>query len=448
MFRLITDRVAAAKKLQESCDCRHLGLWMSVGSAMLCKHYNFAAVFPELLPFWRDDKDPKTISPCSGQRINMTCKKNCGSLDYKVIIGQYPHRIGCDGCTGHGCVIGLNIERTVAGNPNMLKIWSPNNVQNAKDVPHHSDNHICLWTCPKNPKHEYKASTTYISSGKGCRVCWNHGRYNIDEIKAKFNETHGTMYTYDWDNYIHVFEKIKIICPNHGEFHQRPIDHYNGQKCRQCAVHPKEFTEVLKTFRAVWGDLYEYDESTYAGSDIHMTMICSIHGPFKKTPEAHKSNSGPSGCQACSREQTDSQGVRYVSKLLTLMSITYIREEYFDDLRSVKDGLLYFDFCIYQYRLFKEYDGIQHFQSVEYWGGKEGLLARQISDVTKDRYALENGYSMVRIPYWASPEEIIRLAHWSIRMIEAGTPVYVTYKHYLDQIKCPGHFTAYWPCKE
>lgn len=46
-----------------------------------------------------------------------------------------------------------------------------------------------------------------------------------------------------------------------------------------------------------------------------------------------------------------------------------------------------------------EYDGRQHFQSVEYWGGQEALLKRQQYDMMKNRWCQEHNIALIRIPY-------------------------------------------------
>lgn len=46
-----------------------------------------------------------------------------------------------------------------------------------------------------------------------------------------------------------------------------------------------------------------------------------------------------------------------------------------------------------------EYDGEQHFESVEFFGGKEGLLKQQERDAKKNNWCKENNICLKRIPY-------------------------------------------------
>ncbi len=46
-----------------------------------------------------------------------------------------------------------------------------------------------------------------------------------------------------------------------------------------------------------------------------------------------------------------------------------------------------------------EVDGRQHFESVKYWNGDEGLAARIVCDLAKDRWICETNRSMLRLSY-------------------------------------------------
>ena len=56
------------------------------------------------------------------------------------------------------------------------------------------------------------------------------------KTKSKFIEEavekHGSTYDYSKVDYINAHTKIKIICPIHGEFEQRPHRHLQGDGCK------------------------------------------------------------------------------------------------------------------------------------------------------------------------------------------------------------------------
>ena len=59
--------------------------------------------------------------------------------------------------------------------------------------------------------------------------------------------------------------------------------------------------------------------------------------------------------------------------------------------------------------LILEYDGEQHFKSVDYFGGKEELRDTQYRDSLKDKYCKENNIPFIRFNYKQSENDITDL---------------------------------------
>lgn len=61
-----------------------------------------------------------------------------------------------------------------------------------------------------------------------------------------------------------------------------------------------------------------------------------------------------------------------------------------------------FDFAIFKEKQLLgliEFDGEQHYQAVEFWGGKEQLKIQQERDRRKNKWCKENNIRLIRIPY-------------------------------------------------
>ena len=58
------------------------------------------------------------------------------------------------------------------------------------------------------------------------------------------------------------------------------------------------------------------------------------------------------------------------------------------------------DFFLPNYNLVIEFDGIQHFEPIEFFGGQEGFEKRQQKDREKNEYCKNNNIDILRIPYW------------------------------------------------
>jgi very-short-patch-repair endonuclease len=69
----------------------------------------------------------------------------------------------------------------------------------------------------------------------------------------------------------------------------------------------------------------------------------------------------------------------------------------FNDCRNILP--LPFDFYLKNLNLLIEYDGRQHFEAVDLFGGEEGLKKRKINDNIKNEYCKKNRISLLRISY-------------------------------------------------
>ena len=80
-----------------------------------------------------------------------------------------------------------------------------------------------------------------------------------------------------------------------------------------------------------------------------------------------------------------------INKYLKQLNINFKSEQTFEDLFGLKNGHLRYDFAIYNKNNsiigLIEYQGDQHFKSVDYWGGNQGLQIRQQHDKLKYDYA-------------------------------------------------------------
>ena len=50
------------------------------------------------------------------------------------------------------------------------------------------------------------------------------------------NNIHNHKYSYPKQKFKNLYTKIKIMCPKHGMFEQRPNTHLKGHGCKKCAT--------------------------------------------------------------------------------------------------------------------------------------------------------------------------------------------------------------------
>ena len=95
---------------------------------------------------------------------------------------------------------------------------------------------------------------------------------------------------------------VEIACPAHGVFNQTPVNHVRGKGCVQCGhistrlKKTKDTDWFVNRARALYGGVYDYSKAKYSRKRDEVTIICDIHGEFKKTPDKHLAGQG---CPLC-----------------------------------------------------------------------------------------------------------------------------------------------------
>lgn len=97
-----------------------------------------------------------------------------------------------------------------------------------------------------------------------------------------------------------------------------------------------------------------------------------------------------------------SNGENVISNILDQYEISYAKEFSFADLKGVNGGVLRFDFVIFENNQIKyliEYNGIQHYQPIDFFGGEQQLQLQEQQDGLKQKYCRENKIPLIVIPY-------------------------------------------------
>lgn len=92
-------------------------------------------------------------------------------------------------------------------------------------------------TCPIHG--DFNQTPNSHLNGRGCPKCGREkakesNLKNTSEFIQESIQVHGDKYNYSLVNYTGKDRKVKIICPIHGEFEQRPNDHLRGCGCPKC----------------------------------------------------------------------------------------------------------------------------------------------------------------------------------------------------------------------
>lgn len=90
-------------------------------------------------------------------------------------------------------------------------------------------------------------------------------------------------------------------------------------------------------------------------------------------------------------------GEDLVNGVLKSLGINYCYQKTFDDLKDNKS--LSYDFFIPSQNILIEYQGIQHYEPVDHFGGEDQFKVQQKHDKMKANYAKSHNYRLIAVPY-------------------------------------------------
>ena len=167
--------------------------------------------------------------------------------------------------------------------------------------------------CPKHG--EFLQSPVNHLTGSECPKCALQKRakertFTTEDFIEKSRKIHGNKYDYSNSHYVRGRDKVKIICPFHGEFEQNAQHHMNGSECPKCMNQEASTRQSLGTDEFIkrsikrHGNKYDYSKTVYRSNMTPVTIICKKHGEFSQYPKIHMDGSI---CPKCSGRNKDTK---------------------------------------------------------------------------------------------------------------------------------------------
>jgi very-short-patch-repair endonuclease len=224
--------------------------------------------------------------------------------------------------------------------------------------------------------------------------CENNKKMTENDFIRKSKEIHGDKYDYSLVDFKNVRSKIKIIY-NGVIYEQLGYAHLQGKSPEMV---PFKITNdvFIEKSKIIHGDIFDYSLVDCNGSNSKVKLIYKER-LYKQCLSDHLRGHLPRGIII------DSKGVRDIISILEDRKIKYNREHYYKDCKNV--NYLRFDFYLPDYNILIEYDGRQHFEVVDIWGGEEGLKKTKINDNIKNDYCKKNGIPLLRISHFENVED-------------------------------------------
>lgn len=253
------------------------------------------------------------------------------------------------------------------------------------------------------PKHGcFSITPNNLLCGYGCKQC---GIERSSQKRTKSTDVFKEEYfakfpnsPYDLSKFIYKGYEIKsdVICPQHGIFYRTPDELMRGCGCDKCrrerqkTLFAKRKEEFEKEYFAKFpNSTYDLSEYVYENNKTKGNVICQTHGIFPMSP-IHLLRG--QGCPFCKCSYMENE----VRDLLIERKINFEEQKKFGWL-----GLQSLDFYVPQYNIAIECQGIQHFESVQFFGGDKKLQENIVRDKTKLDLCNSNG---IKLLYYANYE--------------------------------------------
>lgn len=203
----------------------------------------------------------------------------------------------------HGCPkCAINNRKMTTNNfISRSKSIHKNKYDYSKTIYERADQKVSV-ICPDHGIFEIRARDHL--SGRGCQKCAKKNKNNNNLTTKEFIERsqkiHHHKYNYSKSIYKNGYTKITIICPQHGEFKQKPCIHLRGHGCKKCSIESSRnnYDEFKKKANIVHGNQYDYSLSNYINARENIEIICPKHGPFNQIVNNHLAGSGCPKCPA------------------------------------------------------------------------------------------------------------------------------------------------------
>lgn len=191
---------------------------------------------------------------------------------------------------------------------------------------------VGIITCPKHG--DFLQSPSDHLRGHGCLKCYREKQsYSKEKFISMVKDKNPNI---DYDKLVYDTYKTKatFYCKLHGEFIQKPLDHYKAEEpCHVCKkiklskTLSKDLNTFLEQAKAVHGDTYDYSESEYINSYTKIKIKCKTHGDFYQTANTHLSGSG---CPKCSKTSCNKDTETFIRQLKAYRGdeFTYDKVEY------------------------------------------------------------------------------------------------------------------------
>lgn len=253
----------------------------------------------------------------------------------------------------------------------------------------------------------WSATAAKLSLGRGCPQCaGNKLKTHQEYIKqvSQINPDVAVM-----EQYVSTSKKICFKCKVCGyEWKTYPGSIIQGKGCYMCSKknmgikQRKDYKEFEREISIINPNIVLLNK--YKKDKEKILCLCKIcNGEWLAWPSILK---GGHSCPYCKF----SKGEKKIEKILKVYDVEFISQYKPENLFGIGGGKLSYDFYIPEYNILIEYQGKQHKQPIEYFGGEEVFKRQKEHDRRKREFAFRNNMKLIEIWYYEDIEKKIKKA--------------------------------------
>lgn len=248
--------------------------------------------------------------------------------------------------------------------------------------------------CKKCNTESNHIAQSFVTHSFRCQQC------DIDERKQKFAEKMSVINPNICivGEYKNSHTKVDCRCLIHNEFFSMTgCNLITGHGCPKCAKDSRrnfsvksheefilELSKISPTIKV---------KSKYVSAHKKIKCQCEICN-FEWEAAPHNLLKG----NRCVKCNSPSKGETKISNVLDELNIEYVKQKKFEDCRDINP--LPFDFYLPTYNMCIEFQGRQHYEAVDCFGGEQEFKKCQKRDSIKAEYCKNNKIKLLCIAYW------------------------------------------------
>lgn len=240
-----------------------------------------------------------------------------------------------------------------------------------------------------NKGHIYEATfSQFKHQNQRCPYCSGNAKFTYEYVKD-YIESFG--YTLLSKQYINSKTHLLVRCECGHEYFVTFSNFKKGRKCNECNKikwNKEKITEYITNQTK-----FKFVEFVKYKKSLSIIKLKCPHG-HEFVCKFNNIKYGKTGCPICK----ESKGEREIENFLIKYNIIY-KKQYRNE-KCKNKNTLPFDFYLTNLNVMIEFDGVQHFETVEYFGGYEKLLETRFNDELKNQYCKDNDIKLIRIPYY------------------------------------------------